>query len=178
MEGEMTYREAICCAMTNLSRDPLVKFLGYNCRYGRAGGTLCDVPENQLVELPVAENLMAGVAIGMSIKGYRPLLYFERADFLLNAADALINHLCKIRKLSNGEFAPACIIRVVVGNRTKPLFTGKVHTQNLANAFRCMGFTVFEPETPHDMVDAYRLAKRRLDDDHISTMICEFKDAL
>lgn len=174
----MTYRESICFAMDGIATDQAVRFVGYNVQFGRAGGTLNGVPEAQLIETPVAEGLMAGIAIGLSIMGYKPVLFFERADFLLNAADALVNHLNSMAELSRGQFTPAAIIRVVVGNRNKPLFTGCVHTQNLAPAFRAMvKFPVLEPETPSDMVDAYRQAKQRIDV-NLSTMIFEFKDSL
>lgn len=167
--------------MNMLARDPLVRFLGYNVKYGRAGGTLNEVPEHQLLEMPVAEGLMAGVAIGMSIKGYRPVLFFERSDFLLNGSDAIINHLCKIRDLSNGEFAPACIIRVVVGNRKKPLFTGAPHVQNFCDAFRMMVMpevmAVCEAKSPDTVSMYYRQARDRQLLGK-STMIFEMKDLI
>lgn len=138
-----------------LAKDPQVRFIGYGLFHGRAMGTLKDVPEKQIVEMPTAENLMTGVAIGYSLAGLKPVLYFERADFLLNAADAIVNHLAAMKKLSRGEFSPAAIIRVTIGNRCKPLFTGPVHTQDFAAQFRDMTkfHTRYVEPDPPDFTD-------------------------
>lgn len=134
----MSYKESLTAAMTELGRDPLVRFYGYGMRKGGAMGTLKDVKPEQIVETPVAENLMVGLAIGAALTGLRPVVYFERADFLLCGADAIVNHLDKLATISRGEFAPGVIIRVTVGNRSKPLFTGATHTQDFSEAFRHM----------------------------------------
>jgi len=134
----MTYKESLTAAMTALGRDPLTCFLGYGVTNDKAGGTLAGVSAEQLIETPVAENLMAGLAIGMALTGRRPLVYFERFDFVLNAADAIVNHLDKMALMSRGEFSPAVILRCVVGNTRKPLFTGETHTQDFTDAFASM----------------------------------------
>jgi pyruvate/2-oxoglutarate/acetoin dehydrogenase E1 component len=173
----MTYKESITAAMTELGRDPLVCFVGYGLKRGRAGGTLSGVREEQIIEMPVAEALMTSVAIGLSLAGKKPVVYYERADFLLNAADAIVNHLNAMRKLSDYEFNPTCILRVVIGNKTKPLFTGPVHTQNFVSAFRAMvSFPVHELRNPHYVEPVYRQSHRDLCAQ--SAMIFEFKDML
>ena len=92
----MTYKEEITSAMDMLAADPRVRFVGYGVRYGgKAMGTLKNVPEAQLVETPVAENLMVGIAIGMALRGLRPVVFIERFDFIMNAMDAIVNHLEK-----------------------------------------------------------------------------------
>lgn len=171
----LTYRQAIINANTMLGQNPKVLFCGYNVKYGFAGGTLTGVFQKQLVELPVAENLMAGIAIGLSLKGYIPVLYFERFDFVLNAMDAIVNHLDKIEKLSNGEFKPKVLIRAVVGNRSKPLFTGSPHVQNFSTAFRnIVSFPIIEMRTPQSVIDGYG----RFSDYVSTTMLVEFKDLM
>ena len=77
----------------------VIFFIGYNVRYGNAIGTLKDVSDDQKLETPVAENLMAGLAMGMSFEGFNPVIYFERHDFMLVAADAIINHIDKIERI-------------------------------------------------------------------------------
>lgn len=142
----ITYKQALTDAMTTLAKNPKVVFLGYNVGHGsKAGGTLVGVPQDQLIEMPLAENLMMGVAIGMALEGYIPVVYFERFDFITNALDQIVNHLDKIAGLSDVEFKPCCIIRAVVGNTKKPLFTGITHTQDFTEAIRKMvGFPVKE----------------------------------
>lgn len=172
------YKQALSDAMDLLAEDPLVRFVGYGLLRGRAGGTMKNVPDAQIVEMPTAENLMAGVAIGLSLKGYKPLLYFERGDFLLNAADALVNHLAAMKKLSGGEFTPTCIIRVTTGNRERPLFTGPVHTQDFSEVMwellRGFAHERLEDPTGEAAVKHYRSALERMGDR--STIIFERKD--
>ena len=47
---------------------------------------------------------MKGLAIGMSFEGFLPVLYYERHDFMMVVADAIINHIDKIERISHGEF--------------------------------------------------------------------------
>lgn len=129
------YKAQITDAMTDIAkRDKDIVFVGYNVRYGRFGGTLSGVQEEQLIETPTAENLMTGIGIGLSITGRKPVICFERFDFVLNALDAIVNHLDKIDAISNGEFKPFAVLRIVVGNKEKPLFTGIPHTQDFFDA--------------------------------------------
>lgn len=135
----MSYKDSLQTAMLELAQDPLVRFVGYGLKFGgRAGGSLIGIRDEIIHEMPVAENLMVGVAIGMALVGLKPVVYIERYDFSLNCADAIVNHADKIATMSRGEFKPAVILRCVVGNTKKPLFTGETHTQNFAEAFASM----------------------------------------
>lgn len=187
----MNYKDAITSAMTDLARDPLVRFVGYGMTRGGAMGTLKGARPEQIVEMPCAENLMTGAAVGLALAGLRPVVYFERADFLFCAADAIINHLDKLGTISqrngtdrtdgtNGrpEFSPGVILRVTIGNRNKPLFTGPTHTQNPARAFRALlempVRELIEGDDPRQVYqDAYEaMCAGR------STMIFEHKDLM
>jgi pyruvate/2-oxoglutarate/acetoin dehydrogenase E1 component len=175
----MTYKEAITAEMTRIALDPLARFVGYGMHRNGAMGTLIGVKPEQIVETPVAENLMTGIACGLSLNGFVPVLYFERADFLMNAADAIVNHIDKMKVISRGEFAPALIIRVTIGNRTKPLFTGETHTQDFAGAFAamCPHMRIFRPTAPEEVMASYAeaavsLLKRQ------SSFIFELKDLM
>jgi pyruvate/2-oxoglutarate/acetoin dehydrogenase E1 component len=174
----MTYKEAIIAEMTDLARDPDRVFVGYGLRKGRAAGTLNAAAESQIIECPVAENLMVGVAIGLSLRGKKPVVFVERADFLVHALDAIVNHLDKIAALSRGEFKPAVILRVVVGNRINPLFTGATHTQDLAPGLRNMvGFPVWSAPSVDTISVGYSFAKTN-QEDGVSTAVFEYKDLL
>ena len=131
-----TIRDEILASMKMLGEQPDVRFLGYNVRYGgKAGGSLNDVPEDKLVEMPLAENLMIGAAIGFSLDGFVPVVWVERMDFILCGMDALVNHLNHLGALSDSLHNPGVIIRICVGNSRSPLFTGPTHTQNFYEAF-------------------------------------------
>lgn len=153
----MTYRDIIKQAMLELADDPRTVFLGYNVCFGsRAYGTLAGIPAERCVETPVAENLMAGLAIGMSLTGYRPVLFYERHDFVLNALDAIVNHLDKLEDLSAGQFKTPVLIRAVVGG-TEPLHPGPQHIQDFTEAIRLMvSFPVFDIRSGQEAEETYR----------------------
>jgi pyruvate/2-oxoglutarate/acetoin dehydrogenase E1 component len=173
------YKDALSTAMVDLAKDPKVVFIGYGVRYGGlAAGTLKGVREEQLIETPVAENLMAGLGIGLALKGLRPVVFIERMDFILNALDAIVNHLDKIGRMSNGHFHPAVLFRVVIGNSAKPLFTGMTHTQNFSQPLRQMlSFPVTELKSETEVKSAYAEAYQALCAPvPRSTMLVEMKD--
>ncbi len=131
----MTYKQALIKAMLELAGNKRVRFLGYNTTCGpRMNGTLNKIPKSKCIEMPVAENLIMGLAMGMSLEGYRPVVCIERMDFLLVCADAIINHLDKLPKLSGGQFDFPVIIRTCVGH-DKPLDPGMQHVQDFTSLF-------------------------------------------
>lgn len=173
----MTYKEEITAAMDSLASDPLVRFIGYGVTIGKAMGTLRNVASSQLIETPVAENLMVGLATGMSLAGLHPVVFIERMDFLMNAMDAIVNHLDKVHTISRGEFSPAVIIRVVIGNKIKPLYTGETHTQDLSRGLQhmCQMAVFTTPEC--SVFHAYEIAANGFRKGY-STIICERKDLI
>jgi len=176
----MTYKEALIQQMTTFAADPLARFVGYGLRDGKgANGTMKMVPNHKVVETTVAENLMFGMAQGLAMTGLRPLVFLERFDFIGNAFDALVNHLDKAKQISRGEWNPCVLIRVVVGNKTKPLFTGPTHVQDFTEAFRCiLKMPVYRVTTPDEVEAAYSTAIREQRDGIGSSLIVEYKELL
>lgn len=179
--SSLSYKAALTQANTALAQDPRTIFLGYGITKTHALGTLKHVPAAQLLEMPVAENLMVGAAIGLSLAGRLPVVYIERCDFLLNAMDAIVNHLNAIPITSKGEFKPAVILRIVVGNRKKPLFTGHTHTQDFSEALaKMVSFQVVQLDFPSPMAvsAAYAAASIRQQEFGESTALFEYKDLI
>ena len=171
----MSYKDALIRGNTYLASDPKVRFIGYGLMKGRAMGTLKNVPDNQIIEMPVAENLMLGMAIGLALTGLRPVVFIERMDFLMNCMDALVNHLDKIAEISKGEYEPAVIIRCVVGNVTKPLYTGVTHTQDFTNALREMiDIPIYQLLNANYVNNAYKIVDERKQ----SAILVEYKDLI
>lgn len=174
----MNYRAALTAANLTLAADPARVFVGYGLTRGRAAGTLRDVPADRIIETTVAENMMTGLAIGLALRGRKPVVYFERMDFLLNALDAIVNHLAALPKISGGVFTPAVIFRCVVGNRDKPLFTGPTHTQDFSPALRALcDFPVYQLRQPADIAPAYEAASL-FADRATSSFLVEYKDLI
>jgi deoxyxylulose-5-phosphate synthase len=156
----MPYKTAVKQSMEMLARIPNTIFIGYNVRYGSAYGTLADVPEEQRLETPVAENLMAGLAMGMSLLGFKPILFFERHDFIFNAMDALVNQVDKITMITRGEFVFPIIIRAVAGS-VKPFYAGLTHTSDLVRLFQhSFYFPVVVPMTAGEVLGVYEEAAK------------------
>jgi len=158
LEQSMKYIDAVKKSMQMLAEDSKTYFIGYNVKHGSAYGTLKDISESQRLETPLAENLMAGLAMGMSLEGFKPVLYFERHDFIYNALDALVNQLNKIEQLSQGEYTFPIIIRAVVGG-IKPFYAGLTHTADLTELFKdIFSFPIYAPETSAEVIKAYKIA--------------------
>ena len=128
----MKYQESLHQEMLTLSKNPKVRFIGYNCLYGsKFYGTLIGCEES-VIEVPVAENLLCGVGMGLSLEGFLPVLCFERFDFCLTCADALFNH---IGGLQHYGLVFPMIIRVCIGTDS-PLDPGVQHRQDYTSMFR------------------------------------------
>lgn len=157
----MKYKDAIKKSMEELAKLDKVRFLGYNINFGsRAYGTLKDIPKERCIETPVAENLMIGLAIGMSLEGYKPVVFFERHDFILNSLDAIVNHLDKIEKMSYGQFKTPVVIRATIGSK-KPLTPGAQHTQNFTEILKkIVTFPVYELLNSKQVLECYDQVKK------------------
>ncbi len=177
-QSTLSYKDELTKAMESLAADPLVRFIGYGVKIGgRALGTLRNVPDDKLIEMPVAENLMVGFAIGLSLKGLKPVVFIERFDFWWNCSDAIVNHLDKINQISRGEFNPTMILRIVVGNRQKPLFTGVTHTQDYSPSLRAaVSFPVKALTDPSMIRVEYEAAHWYMKGR--STALIEYKDLM
>jgi pyruvate dehydrogenase E1 component alpha subunit len=152
---EVSYKDAMSEAMTALGNLGAI-FIGYNVARGDAMGTLKRVPNDQKLETPVAENLMSGLAIGMSFEGFLPVLYFERHDFMLVAMDAIVNHIDKIERISHGEYKVPIIIRAVTAD-AGPFYSGITHSQDFTKMLReAVSFPVYDPVTGVDALKAFK----------------------
>jgi hypothetical protein len=164
------FKEAVTQAMTELGDEGFI-FIGYSLIPGDAMGTLKNVSASQKIETPVAENLMVGLAMGMSFEGFKPVVYFERHDFMLVAADAIGNHVDKIERISHGEYKAPIIFKTITDDGGL-FYSGPTHSQNFTNAFReLFNFPVLDPQTPEEVLDVYRYAK----ESDGPTMIVEHK---
>lgn len=154
---DISYKDAVSQSMEKIAENNGI-FIGYNVKYGHAMGALKNIPNEQKIETPVAENLMCGLAIGMSFEGFRPVVYFERQDFMLVAADAIVNHLNYIERLSHGEYKCPVILRSIVAD-SGPFYSGPVHSQNLTNGFwEMVDFPIYIPSNSQMVINAYNKA--------------------
>lgn len=154
------YKDSIVKECHKLSKNKKTVFIGYNTSCGsRIYGTLRKVPPDQCIETPVAENLMVGLAMGMSLEGCRPVLCFERTNFLWAAADAIRHHLCMLPQLSGGQFDFPVVLRAITGH-DKPLDPGpQHHTGNVEEFAWACGLRFMNCESVEEVTKAYREAE-------------------
>lgn len=127
--------------MGMLALDERTVFLGQAVVYPGTAmyGTLRDVPMAKRLEMPVCEEMQLGVTTGLALAGRIPVSIFPRWNFLLLAANQLVNHLDKLPLISG--YVPHVIIRVGIGS-VRPLNPQHQHRDDFTDAFRAMCATV------------------------------------
>lgn len=132
-----SYADSVTRAMGYLAKDPRTLFVGQAVRYDGQllHKTLKEVPMERRIEMPVIEDFQMGYCTGLALEGFIPVSIYPRWDFLLLAANQLVNHLDKLPMM--GLMNPKVIIRTAVGDKF-PLNPGPQHTQDHTAAFRKM----------------------------------------
>jgi pyruvate/2-oxoglutarate/acetoin dehydrogenase E1 component len=170
-----TYFETLTEAMDMLAREPRAVFVGQGV--GCAGTSMTDslrnVPRDKLIEFPVAEDLQMGFCTGLAIEGWLPVCIFPRWNFLLLAANQLVNHLDRLPIYSGGGYNPKIIIRVAAPS-TAPFYPGPQHDDDFTTAFEEMLRTVVVQRLCDvtDILPAYRHAVGR----EGSTLLVEYAE--
>lgn len=163
--------------MAFLAKDDRTIFIGQSVAYpGNAiYGSLKDIPAERKIELPVFEETQMGLSTGLALEGFVPVSIFPRFNFLLLAANQLVNHLDKIPHISRGGMQPRVIIKVMVGS-VRPLDPGIQHKGNFIEAFRKLVDTIVVEDLtdPELIFPAYERALSR--DDGTSTILVEYGD--
>lgn len=165
-------------AMEYLAQDDRVLFIGQSVAYrGTAITTqLKDISSEKKLELPVCEEMQMGLGIGMALEGYIPVLIYPRWNFLLLAANQLINHLDKFNYFTHGNKTINVIIKVTAGSE-RPLFPGHQHVGDYGDAFRMMleQVEVIQLKEPEQIFTSYEYALQRTDGK--PTLLVEYGDA-
>lgn len=139
-----------------LARHPKTLFVGQSVAYpGQLlHKTLRDVPQERRIEMPVVEDFQMGFCTGLALEHFIPICIFPRWDFLILAANQLVNHL---DKLPYFYYRPKLIIRTAVGDNT-PLDPGPQHTGDYTEAFKTMLDTVEVIDAGDEPYKAYERA--------------------
>jgi len=173
----MKYFDEIKSSMEWLARDPRTVFIGQAVEVpGTAmSNTVKDIPIARRIELPVAEELQMGMSIGLALQGQVPVSIYPRWNFLLLAANQLVNHLDKIGVMSNSGYQPRVIIRTSIGSQ-RPLHPQFQHVGDFTESLRLMCTTVevVRLDEPRQIFPAYERALLR--DDGRSTLLVEWGD--
>jgi pyruvate/2-oxoglutarate/acetoin dehydrogenase E1 component len=134
---KLKYKDELIKSMEFLSKKKNTIFLGQSVSYSGNSifNTLKKVKKNKKIELPVAEEMQMGMSTGLAMQGFVPITCYPRYDFLILAFNQLVNHLDKIRFMTDGQFKPKVIIRTAIGSK-RPLDGGVQHTQDYTKIFK------------------------------------------
>jgi pyruvate dehydrogenase E1 component beta subunit len=136
-----------------LSEDPRVFVIGQGTwSPWYAGTSLKDLEKNfgrdRVIDTPVSENAVTGVAVGAAIAGMRPIVFHPRMDFMLLAADPIINQAANWSYVFAGQVNVPVVIRSVINRGGEQ---GAQHSQALQAFFAHVpGLKVVMPSTPYD----------------------------
>ena len=157
----MKYKDEIIRSMEWLSEKEDTIILGQSVLYSGNAiyNTLKMLPEEKRIELPVFEEIQMGMSTGMALEGFVPISCFPRFDFLLRCMDSLVNHLDKMREMTESVFKPKVIIRTSIGS-TSPLNGGVQHTQDHTDIFKNIltEVDVVLLNEPEEIFPAFQLA--------------------
>ncbi|MGH7870074.1 MAG: alpha-ketoacid dehydrogenase subunit beta, partial [Candidatus Dormibacteraceae bacterium] len=102
---------------------------------------------HRVIDTPISEAAIAGVATGAAVGGLRPVADVQYGDFLFLAMDQLANNAAKLRYMSGGKLTVPLVFRAPVGATTR----GSQHGQSLEAFFMHVpGLKVACPSNPYD----------------------------
>ena len=172
---EIQFREAICEAMSEEMRlDEKIYLMGeevaeYNGAYKASKGMLDEFGDKRVIDTPISELGFAGIGVGSTMTGNRPIIEFMTFNFALVGIDQIINNAAKIRQMSGGQFPCPIVFRGPTGSAGQLAAT---HSQAFESWYsNCPGLKVIVPSNPHDAKGLLKSAIR--DDDPVIFMESE-----
>jgi acetoin:2,6-dichlorophenolindophenol oxidoreductase subunit beta len=155
MSRSITYAAAVNEALAiELERDPSVFLIGEDI--GVQGGMFTVTTglydrfgSERVMDSPIAEAGFVGLGIGAAVGGLRPVVEVMFMDFMMVAADQILNQATKIRFLSGGQLTVPLTIRTHQGISTGG--SGPQHSQSMESIFAHVpGLAIATPFTPAD----------------------------
>ncbi|MDC0378144.1 pyruvate dehydrogenase complex E1 component subunit beta [Flavobacteriaceae bacterium] len=148
------FREAICEAMSEEMRlDQSIFLMGeevaeYNGAYKASKGMLDEFGDKRVIDTPISELGFAGIGVGSTMTGNRPIIEFMTFNFALVGIDQIINNAAKIRQMSGGQFPCPIVFRGPTGSAGQLAAT---HSQAFESWYaNCPGLKVIVPSNPYD----------------------------
>ena len=150
----LTYRDAILEASTQLlESDKEFFILGEGVDdpggvFGTTKGLAEQFGTERVMDTPLAENGLTGIAMGAALAGMRPLLVHMRVDFMTISLDQIANHAAKWSYMFGGATSVPLTIRAIIG---RGWGSAAQHSQSLQSMFTSVpGLKVVMPATPYD----------------------------
>ena len=173
----MKYFDELKRSMEWLAEKEDTLFLGQAVEYPGTAltNTIANVDKSKLLEMPVNEEMQMGMTLGMALNGTVPVSFFPRWNFIILAANQLVNHIDKINIMSDGGYKPKIIIRTAIGSQ-RPLHPQHQHISDFTAGFKalCDYVDIIRLEEPHQIFNAYKYAYERTD--NRPTLLVEWGD--
>ena len=160
---EQTYLEAIRAGLhEEMGRDSSVYLFGEDVALGGPFGVTAGLAEafskNRVVNTPISEGTVMGLAIGAAAVGLRPVVEIMFIDFITLAMDQLVNHGAKLHYMSGGQLKIPLTVRVQCGISGT---MGAHHSQSLESWLaQVPGLKVVMPSNPADAKGLLKAAIR------------------
>jgi len=147
-----------------MSRDKNILLFGQDVADGKGGvftatsGISSMFGEERCFNAPLAESSIVGVAIGLAVRGLKPVVEIQFGDYIWTAMMQIRNELSTIRWRSNNEWACPVIIRVPVGGY---IHGALCHSQNIEAFFSHIpGLKILYPSRADDAKGLLKAAIR------------------
>ncbi|MCD8529041.1 MAG: pyruvate dehydrogenase complex E1 component subunit beta, partial [Chitinophagales bacterium] len=151
---ELKLRDAIREAMEEeMRRDPLVFLMGeevaeYDGAYKVSQGMLKEFGAKRVIDTPISELGFAGIGVGASINGVRPIIEFMTWNFAVLAFDQIVNGAAKIHSMSGGQLNCPIVFRGPSGSAGQ---LGATHSQSFESWMaNTPGLKVISTADPYD----------------------------
>ncbi|TAN31910.1 tungsten formylmethanofuran dehydrogenase [bacterium] len=150
---DMNMVAALRSALTEeMERDDRVMVLGEDV--GQKGGVFLVTDglrkrfgEARVIDTPLAESSIAGVALGLAIAGKRPVAEMQFTDFTHMAFNQITNEIAKFRYRSNGDWSVPMVVRAPMGGHAHGAL---YHSQSIEARFATPGLKIVIPSSPYE----------------------------
>ena len=123
-----------------------------------SAGWMEEFGEERVIDTPLAESGLVGIAIGMALHGLLPVAEIQFADFIHPAFDQIVSEAARLRYRSNGDFGCPLVIRAPWGGG---IHGAMYHSQSIEAFYAHVpGLKVVAPSTPADAAGMLRSALR------------------
>jgi len=150
---DMNMVQAIRDALTReMDRDERVMVLGEDV--GPKGGVFLVTDglharfgEERVIDTPIAESSIAGIALGLALAGKRPVAEMQFTDFAHMAFNQITNEIAKFRYRTDGDWGVPLVIRAPMGGHSHGAL---YHSQSIEARFATPGLKIVIPSTPYE----------------------------
>ena len=112
-------------------------------------GFIDEFGPERIIDTPIAEASIVGIAIGMAMEGLRPIAEIQFADFIYPAFNQIVGEAARTRYRSNGEYTCPLVIRTPYGGGVRGALSHSVSIEALF--YHVPGLKILAPSTPYDM---------------------------